>query len=384
MMNRNPPITVIRQRFDSATEQEKFAGAELNQRNCSDCQSPAGTDVSVALSQLFSQRQAARDAAFPSAPTPGVIVRISPDYQTTSPRASTETLAVLLDAEITAGKWRGWLVGRDPGYACEWDLILGPEDEPRDPSCQVVQVWNPVSLVVEHADRGLALLPADRLAVVCALSQDFTQSKMSKPIDDHRMGVILARELTDGTGVVTGTPITDPADPRREYQQLYRDAALQISQRPAVQQTVPNRSGTEPTGFLSWIESIFGLPGRLKLVPVAFAVGLLIVPIVAFLVMHQNHEQDATGSYVSGGAFQEIRVEHPEETSRKLEATLRTAGTTPEISYESGGVIILEADLKPLTEEVRKSILATHRLSIPTDHQLRVMIVPTITPASPR
>ena len=138
-MNRAPSITVVRQRFARSAERETLAETELSQTNCDDCQPPQETDVPATLSILFAQRQAARQVAFSSAPVPGKIVLISPDDQAATSGVSTEPLAVLLDSEIAAGKWRGWLVGRDPGYACEWDLILGPEDEPRDPSCQVVQ-----------------------------------------------------------------------------------------------------------------------------------------------------------------------------------------------------------------------------------------------------
>jgi hypothetical protein len=384
MMNRIPPLAIIRQRFVSPTEHETFAETELSQTNCTDCQPPVETDIPTALTTLFAQRQAVQQAGLPSAPRPGVIVRISPNDQAPTPGASAEPLAALIDAEIAVGKWRGWLVGRDPGYACEWDMILGPEDEPRDPLCQVVQVWNPVSLTAAPTVCVLAELAADRLAVARALAKDFTQLEIPKLIEDHRMGVILARELTDGTGVVTGTPMVSQTDPRREYQQLYREAALLISQRPSVATTAPDRSRTKTTGFLNWIEAIFGLPGRLKLVPVAFAAILLIIPAVAFLVLYQGHEQDVSGSYVSGGAFQEIRAEHPDATSRELEAALRTAGAAPEIRYEPGGVIILEAALKPLAEKDRNRILEAHRLAIPADQQLRVMIVPTTTPVSPR
>ena len=238
MMNHTPPLAIIRQRFVSTPEYEKLAEAELSQTNCNDCQSASEADVSATVAALFAQRQAAQQAAFSSPPRPGLVVRISPDDQTATPGASTEPLAVLLDAEIAVGKWRGWLVGRDPGYACEWDMILGPEDEPRDPLCQVVQVWNPVSLTVAPTDCVLAALSADRLAAARALAKDFTQLKVPNPIDDNRMGVILARELTDGTGVVTGASVKSQTDPRHEYQQLYREAALQVSQRHTVAQIV--------------------------------------------------------------------------------------------------------------------------------------------------
>jgi hypothetical protein len=380
-MTRTAPIEAIRRRFASADFSETVDETPLD--SCL----PVGNDnapvIPSRIAALIAQRETARNVAFSPNPQPGQIVRVPPQLDDKGV-CHTEHLAVLLDAEIAVGKWRGWLVGRDPGYACEWDMILGPEDEPRDPLCQVVQAWNPVSLTVAHTDCVLAELPADRLAAARALARDFTQSKMSNPIDDHRMGVILARELTDGTGVVTGTSIVSLTDPRREYQQLYRDAARQISQRIAVKQVELVGSSTESSGLLGWIEALFGLSGRLRLVPAAFAAIFLIVPVVAFLVLHQGQEQGASGSYISGGTYQEIHVEHTERTSHELEAALRTAGAAPEIRYEPGGTIILEVNLKPVAEQDRLRILAAHRLAIPADQQLRVMIVPTITPASPR
>jgi hypothetical protein len=380
-MTRIAPIDAIRRRFTSADFSEAVDETPLD--SCL----PAGNDnapvIPSRIAALIAQRETARNVAFSPNPQPGQIVRVPPQLDDKDV-CHNEHLAVLLDAEIAIGKWRGWLVGRDPGYACQWDMILGPEDEPRDPMCQVVQVWNPVSLTFAHVDCVLAELPPDRLTAARALARDFAQLKMPSLIDDHRMGVILARELTDGTGVVTGTSVKSPIDPRHEYQQLYREAALQVSQRPTVAQIVLDRSRTKTTGFLNWIEAIFSLSGRLKLVPVTFAAILLIVPAVAFLVMYQGHEQNVSDSYVSGGAFQEIRAEHPDVTSRELEAALRTAGAAPEIRYEPGGTIILEAALKTLAEKDRNRILEAHRLAIPADQQLRVMIVPTNPPASPR
>lgn len=380
-MTRIAPIEAIRRRFASAEFSEAVDETPLD--SCLPAGNANAHGIPSYIAALIAQRETARNVAYSPNPQAGQIVRVPPRLDDKA-ACHNEHLAVLLDAEIAVGKWRGWLVGRDSGYACEWDLILGPEDEPRDPLCQVVQVWNSISLTVAHSDCVLADLPADRLAAARALAKDFTQSKLPNPIDDHRMRVILARELTDGTGVVTGTPIVVPTDPRREYQQLYREAALQVSQRPIVAQTVLDGSRTKTTSFPSWIETLFGLPGGWKLAPIAFAAMLLIVPTVAFLVLYQGHEPDVSGSYVSGGAFQEIRAEHPEATSRELEAALRTAGAAPEIRYEPGGVIILEAALKPLAEKDRNRILEAHRLAIPTDQQLRVMIVPTNTPASPR
>lgn len=251
-MKRITPIETIRRRFTSAD----FSGAGTSDTPLDPCL-PGDDTVPVAIPMrieaLIAQRQATHDKVFRPIPLPGQIVRVPP-RQNRAGSFYNEYLAVLLDAEIAIGKWRGWLVGRDTDYAGMWDLVLGPEEEPRDPMCQFVQVWNPVALRIQEADRVLAELTPERLAAARTIASDheavmffsrasdssttryFTiegdhvQKLIPTPTVDHRLGVHLARELSDGTGVVTGTLLAAQNDPRSEYQRLYRDAALWLSQ----------------------------------------------------------------------------------------------------------------------------------------------------------
>lgn len=220
------PIEIIRRRFASAD----FPGSapDTTPEPCEEALPEPAKPVPAHIAALIAQRGRAAASAFRPIPLAGQIVRVPPCADDKG-QAYAEYLAVLLDKEIAVGKWRGWLVGRDADYASEWDLLLGPEEEPCDPLCQIVQIWNPLTLPIQQADRVLAELSAERLQATRSLEHDFGNQLIPSPLEDHRIGVHLARELTDGTGVVTGTPLAPQGDPRREYQQLYREATLWIS-----------------------------------------------------------------------------------------------------------------------------------------------------------
>ena len=68
--------------------------------------------------------------------------------------------------EASGKTWRGWIVARDRGYATCWDLILGPEEEDRDPLCEIVQSWNPVRVSLPKDVRILGQLLPYRLAAL--------------------------------------------------------------------------------------------------------------------------------------------------------------------------------------------------------------------------
>ena len=106
-----------------------------------------------------------------------------------------------------------------------WDLILGPEEEDLDPLCEIVQAWNPVRVSLPAGIRILGQLSPYRLAALRTLAVNDENGFISGPPDEHRLGVALARELSDGTGVVTGTSIASDDDPRVEYQRIYREIA---------------------------------------------------------------------------------------------------------------------------------------------------------------
>jgi len=162
---------------------------------------------------------------------PGTLVLVYSPQQSNSPtRANNEEmLAVLLDVqENDSQTWRGWLVSRDLEYASCWDLVLGPEDDPRDPLCQMIQAWNPVVIKRDAIQGILGSINSFRLACVRKLAHECESGQAPVEIGDTRPRVILARELSDGTGVVTGTSI-GLDDFRKEFQSIYKNVAVSLS-----------------------------------------------------------------------------------------------------------------------------------------------------------
>lgn len=367
-MNRIPSIATIQQRFVSGHAPDKDAETRLNDTLCDDCQQPPETGVPTKLAALLAQRQAAREASFPSTLAPGLIVRISPDADDATPGAPTEPLAVLLDRETSPGQWRGWLVGRDTEYASSWDLILGPEEDPRDPQSQVVQIWNVTTIAADRADRVLAQLSADRLAAARAMERDLATNAPLQGIPDTRMGVRLARELSDGTGVVTGTPIGDPDDPRHTYQDIYRQAAEWVSQ-PA--RPTPT---TSKWSFGRWLSEL--LMGHWQ-PAVAFALVAVIASSI-FWVQFKDAAippEPSENRYIAGAGIQQLVVAHPADTARTIEDSLRALGVAPEIRYETGGSIAIQADLSALNNEQRSRLFAEFNLQSPGESRLSILLM---------
>lgn len=351
----------------------------------------AGTDSDLrlppAIAKLIAQRGAAQSSGPSKLPQPGQIVRIPPRADDDSPNAPNEYLAVLLDSPQTSERWRGWLVSRDPEYASQWDMVLGPEEASRDPMCQLVQAWNPVSMDLEQADQVLAELTPERLGAVRRLARDHAENLLLEPVDDTRMGVHIARELSNGTGVVTGTPCGSD-DPRTEYQALYRDAALWVSTgkaaspsvAPAIRQKAPEQSG--------WLKRLLGLDGH----PASgWRLGgalatLLIVPVLLFLVARSPHESGPTDTpgmsasqspefhYISSGTIQELKTNRPDELAHRLEAGLLKLGALPEIRSSDPELVSVYADIGKIPDGERLAFLKEFSLGNPEDGKLRIDI----------
>ena len=248
-MTRPKSIEIIRQRFEREPVEGQGEKLLAEDEPCGSADTSSQGEVPPQLANLFAQRQATRDASFHPTPHPGQILRINPSRQddNSSPPCD-ELLAALLDAPIVEGKWSGWLVGRDPEYASVWDLILGPEEDPRDPMCEVVQIWNPVTVTLAEGDRVLAELSNERLSAVRMLARDHANLLLPAAISDNRMGVHLARELSDGTGVVTGSNISR-SDPRNEYHAIHREAGIWVSLGGVVRQTARSSAGLGDVGI---------------------------------------------------------------------------------------------------------------------------------------
>jgi hypothetical protein len=398
MTTRHTSIQLIRQRFGNTVVHESRPN-ELD-AICSIADVTPDFPLPPAIARLMAQRSAVHGKTFESAPSPGQILRIPPRSNDRSSTSPNEFLAVLLDSPQTPEKWRGWLVGRDCEYATEWDLVLGPEDEPRDPMCQVVQVWNPVSLAWKESDQVIGELTPERLAAVRALAKDFGQHALPEPIEDTRMGVLIARELSDGTGIVTGTPIFGADDPRCEYQAIYREAALWISiGAPVHAQVGAIKTPDKPSPWL-WLKRLWvGSDNHFSVWRAGGALAtLVVVPLLLILVSRNPSQQTqvATQSipgesksefrYISSGVIQELRVTSPEAHAQLIENRLTKLGAQPEIRSTGTGLVSIFADIRKIPEPDRLGMLKDFALGVPLDGILRIdiyQVAEKSTPAIP-
>lgn len=187
------------------------------------------------LRALIRRRVAARQASFSPVPTPGQIVRID---EVRGPHGLlnwdlSRPLAVLLNEPTeTPNVWYGWLVSAEGDYAADWDLLLGPEDEPCDPLAQMIQLWNPVHVYLPMVSRVLAELRPERLAALRALAVEYLTAP-EVDVTQARPGVMV-RRFVGSHRVRTGTPLGNSDDPRHRYQQLYHAYAEAVRE-PAAQ-----------------------------------------------------------------------------------------------------------------------------------------------------
>ena len=315
-------------------------------------------------------------------PEPGKIIALQLDSPSTEAAVAQEPLAVLLDIlESDNRTWRGWVVSRDQTYATDRDLILGPEEGELDPLCEIVQTWNPVRLMLPAEIRVLGQLSPYRLAATRILAVDGENGLISGPPGEHRIGVALARELSDGTGVVTGTSIADPDDPddpRTEYQKIYREIAGKLAA-PAPAVPAPKPQPVSP----SFLQRLFGLP--------AWQLGgamaaLLLAPLVVMLVMKSppEHREIATAPpvvpqnvhrYAGTGEAQQLRVANPEAKAQEIVEALRQIGALPETRSSWAGGVSIRADLSRIPAAEREKALSGFKITLPQDGILRVDVL---------
>ena len=107
-----------------------------------------------------------------------------------------------------------------------WDLLLESQDEPYDPIAGMVQLWNPLQIYLPSARAVLAELKPERMAVVRALAVEYSEA--AEPTSElTRSGEVISRVL-NGYSIHTGTSLGDQNDPRRRYQELYREITLAV------------------------------------------------------------------------------------------------------------------------------------------------------------
>lgn len=170
-------------------------------------------------------------------------------------RSLGRSFGVLLGACLGGQCWSGWMVAQEADYATDRDLVLQTEDGPFSPEAAMVQAWNPVRIWLRGDEAILGKLAPRYLGAVSSLAENRVNAGAFVPSRPGRIG---AWNLNDGTTVVTGTPLGDQADPRREYQKLYGDLAVEIC---AAAVTQP-QFRTEPAGpgLFDWLQHIFVRP----------------------------------------------------------------------------------------------------------------------------
>ena len=184
------------------------------------------------LQDAIEKRVAVASARFSRVPTEGQVLSVD---RLIGPAGPLDTelnrpLAVCLDRPTSVKDvWSGWLASPEVTYAGYWDLVLEPDDEPFDPAIGIVQVWNPVRIYLPTGSRVLAELRPDRLQAVRALAAEF-ESGPAVDLPRSDPGSLCPRHLGSGHEVLTGTPTGNGADPRRRFQDLYREAAMLVGE----------------------------------------------------------------------------------------------------------------------------------------------------------
>ncbi len=193
-----------------------------------------GAEPPAFIKLLIEHKVAASLADFGPFPEAGQLVQLSQpptppgmgsDLQFAAP------LVVLLANQNPATQvWHGWLVAQEVQYASYWDFLLQPEDEPFDPLCGLVQIWNPVQLYLSGDVKAKAIgrLSQARMRAVNALAVDYVLDDSVLP--HPRPGFIALRSVGDGWAAVTGTPLGNGDDPRHAYQQCYHQVATLLNE----------------------------------------------------------------------------------------------------------------------------------------------------------
>jgi len=212
-----PPIEVIESNLQNGS------GSVLHfpdsSTNLNEAIETADSEMPAFIRDKVRKRIATRDAHFDTHPKEGQVWRFDGSQNNLAP------LCVLLD-HLKVGKvWSGWLVSPETDYASNRDVLLEPNDEPFDPIAAMVQTWNPVSVDISKGSKVLALLANDRLAAIREVASGECEEG-----GGARAGFVAPLKTNSGAVVLSGTRITHPEDPRRQYQTLYRTAAQTLEQ----------------------------------------------------------------------------------------------------------------------------------------------------------
>jgi hypothetical protein len=265
-----PPLNLIRGAFahDGAGEGAGAAG-----ENCVAWRPPIGGNgprrqpeslLLLPLTELARRRAAVAQRAFATRWAPGRLVSVTHEGR---------LFGVLLDRCVQGALWRGWMAAGEADWAGVHDVLLEPGDEPFEPMFGMVQAWNPLTLneTLQPHSRVLGELSATRLAAVRAVHEEWATQRA--PAIAPEPGRIALRSAGDVFSVLSGTPL-GAADPRADYQGLYRAAAARLS--------VPLPALPSPRGLA---EAQLPREGGWTRIRRWFAADALVRPALALLVL---------------------------------------------------------------------------------------------------
>lgn len=278
-----PPLSLIRSAFERAPAIAPGEQVVAPPRGSNATPHDAAQDLLLPLTELARRREAVAQRAFPARWAPGRLVSLVHDGR---------LLGVLLDKCIGDDRWQGWMAAGEADWAGAFDVLLEPGDEPFEPLFGMVQAWNPVTLTPapQLCARVLGELSATRLAAVRAVHDEWMARQ---PLGiDAAPGQIALRSAGGVFTVLSGTPLGS-ADPRTEYQALYREAAQSVSASlqaaPVPQHAPPAADAMAEGGWGARLRRWFGAD---MLVRPAFALLALVVVVQGSGLLGRGGEDD--------------------------------------------------------------------------------------------
>lgn len=186
----------------------------------------AEADPGEAMADFLTRITAAQDLQTrqPLAPGQLRLVRL------TDPATATCILILLDEREDAGEEWLGWVVApiADISLAGQWDLLVDVErGDPPTPVAGMVQTWNRIRCRVTASDPMVGALAQERLNVARSMTHDRSQGIEPRGIAGAR-GDVRSWRTSDGSRVLTGTPIADHDSLREEYQAIYGGLSDQL------------------------------------------------------------------------------------------------------------------------------------------------------------
>jgi phosphatidylserine/phosphatidylglycerophosphate/cardiolipin synthase-like enzyme len=183
------------------------------------------TSVPAHIAALIAQRVRSGRVSRGNMLQPGQIVSVLPHYFSKEIQPEMPMLLLLSRRNQKDGTWSAWPVSAETDYAGWYDLVL-TEDDNLDPAAGMVQAWNGIDFRVPDDAALIGLLSQERLVAVRLLADEAKDQK--HVTEKSRPGHIALRRLGNQIWALTGSPV-GLDDPRVDYRQIYRKAALSLS-----------------------------------------------------------------------------------------------------------------------------------------------------------